>query len=59
MELVGILFLAFICFIVFGLLGHILDFLGCIIGWIADGCFSSIGCLFWVAIIILFLMSLV
>ena len=58
MELIGFVILALIAFVVIGIFGHLMDLLGTIIEWLFDGCMNSIGCLFWVVIIVLILISI-
>ena len=58
MEIIGIIVLIVIGFIFFGLLGWVLKCLGYIFEFLLEGFFKSLGCLFWVAIIILILISL-
>ena len=58
MEVIGIIVLMVIGFIFFGILGWILKGFGYIFEFLLEGFFKSLGCLFWVAIIILILISL-
>ena len=58
MEVIGIIVLIVIGFIFFGILGWILKGLGYIFDFLLEGFFKSLGCLFWIAIIILILISL-
>ena len=58
MELVGIIILLIIAFIVLGLLGWGLKGIGVIFDFLWEGCTTSIGCLFWVVIILLFIVGL-
>ena len=58
MEVIGIILLLIIAFIVFGLLGWGLKGIGVIFDFLWEGCTTSIGCLFWVVIILLFIVGL-
>ena len=58
MGIIGIIVLIVIGFIFFGLLGWCLKCLGYIFEFLLEGFFKSLGCLFWVVIIILILISL-
>ena len=57
MELIGLIILGIICFAVFGLLGHLMNLITSIIGWLVDGALDGIGCLIWIVIIVLVLMT--
>jgi hypothetical protein len=50
---------ALLLFVAFGLLGWVLKGLGVVFDFLWDGCSTSMGCLFWVVIGILVLVSLV
>ena len=58
MELIGIFILIVIIFITFGIGGWIIKLLGYVFDFLLEGFFKSIGCLFWVFIIILILFSI-
>lgn len=58
MEIVGIVILGIVVFILFGIGGWILKFLGYILEFLFDGLLNSIGCLFWVIVIILIIVNL-
>ena len=58
MEVIGIILLLIIAFIVLGLLGWGLKGIGIIFDFLWEGCTTSIGCLFWVVIILLFIVGL-
>ena len=58
MELIGIIILVIIGFVILGIGGWFLEILGYIFEFLLEGFFKSIGCLFWIIIILLFLMSL-
>jgi hypothetical protein len=58
MEVIGIILLLIIAFIVLGLLGWGLKGIGVIFDFLWEGCTTSIGCLFWVVIILLFIVGL-
>ena len=49
---------ALLLFVAFGLLGWVLKGLGVVFDFLWDGCSTSMGCLFWVVIGILVLVSL-
>lgn len=51
MEVLGIIILLIIAFIVLGLLGWGLKILGWVFDFLWEGCYTSIGCLFWVFVI--------
>ena len=58
MEIVGIVILGIIAFILLGIGGWILKLLGYILEFLFDGFLNSIGCLFWVIVIILIIVNL-
>lgn len=58
MELIGIIVLIIVGFVVLGIGGWIIEILGYVFDFLFEGCLKSIGCLFWVFIIILILMSI-
>ena len=58
MELFGIIILGIIGFIILGIGGWLLKLLGYIFDFLLEGFFKSIGCLFWVLVIVLILMSI-
>ncbi len=58
MEVIGIILLLIIAFVVLGLLGWGLKGIGVIFDFLWEGCTTSIGCLFWVVIILLFIVGL-
>ena len=58
MEVVGIILLLIIAFVVLGLLGWGLKGIGVIFDFLWEGCTTSIGCLFWVVIILLLIVGL-
>ena len=58
MEAIGIILLAILLFIILGICGWIFKALGYIFEFLFDGCLNSIGCLFWVFIIIVILIGL-
>ena len=58
MELIGIIVLVIIGFVVLGVGGWLLKLLGYVFDFLLEGFFKSIGCLFWVLIIVLILMSI-
>ena len=59
LTIIGILFVILIVFIGGGLFGWLLKGLGVVFDFLWDGCSTSMGCLFWVVIAILVLVSLV
>ena len=59
MELIGLIFLGIILFVVLGVFGWLTSIFGVIIEWLFDGCLNSIGCLFWIVLIILLLMTFI
>jgi len=58
MEAIGLILLLIIAFIVLGLLGWGLKGIGVIFDFLWEGCTTSIGCLFWVFIILLFIVAI-
>jgi len=58
MGLIGIVILIIIGFVVLGVGGWILEILRYVVNFLWEGFFKSLGCLFWVIIILVFLMSL-
>ena len=58
MGIIGIILVLFIIYVICSLLGWGAKLLDVIFDFLADGCSSSIGCLFWFFIIIVFLMAL-
>jgi hypothetical protein len=58
MELIGIIVLVIIGFVVLGVGGWLLKLLGYVFDFPLEGFFKSIGCLFWVLIILLILFSI-
>ena len=58
MAIVGIIVLIIILFIFFGLFGWVLKAFEWVFDFLMEGCSTSLGCLFWVFIIILLLMVL-
>ena len=55
---IGIIILLIVCFVAFGLLGWVLKALGVVFDFLQEGCSTSIGCLFWVFIILFLLIGL-
>lgn len=58
MAVIGIIILLIIAFIVLGLLGWGLKAIGVIFDFLWEGCTTSIGCIFWVIIILLFIVAM-
>lgn len=58
MGIIGLILVLFIIYVVCSLLGWGAKLLDVIFDFLADGCSSSIGCFFWIFIIIVFLMAL-
>jgi hypothetical protein len=59
MEVIGIIILLVIAFIVLGLMGWGLKVLGWVFDFLWEGCSNSIGCLFWVFIILFLIIGLI
>ena len=53
LGIIGIIVLIVIGFVIFGLLGWGLKGIGVIFDFLWEGCTTSIGCLFWVVIVLL------
>jgi len=58
MGIIGLILVLFIIYVVCSLLGWGAKLFDVILDFLAEGCSSSIGCLFWIFIIIVFLMAL-
>jgi hypothetical protein len=58
MELIGIIVLIIIGFLLLSAIGWVLKILGYIFELLLKGFFKSIGCLFWIIIIIIILISI-
>lgn len=58
MEIIGIIIIVIIAFVVFGMLGWGLKALEWVFDFLQEGCSNSIGCLFWVLIILFLLIGL-
>ena len=58
MAVTGIILLLIIAFIVLGLLGWGLKGIGVIFDFLWEGCTTSIGCIFWVVIILLLIVAM-
>ena len=58
MELIGIIVLIIIGFLLLSAIGWVLKILGYIFEFLLKGFFKSIGCLFWIIIIIIILISI-
>jgi hypothetical protein len=59
MEIICIIILLIIAFVVFGLMGWGLKILGWVCDFLWEGCSTSIGCLFWVFIILFLIIGLI
>lgn len=59
MEIIGIIILLIISFVVFGLMGWGLKILGWVFDFLWEGCSTSIGCLFWIFIILFLIIGLI
>lgn len=59
MEVIGIIILLVIAFIVLGLMGWGLKVLGWVFDFLWEGCSTSIGCFFWVFIILFLIIGLI
>jgi len=58
MEIVGIIILGIVAFVFFGLLGWVLKGVGVVFDFLWEGCSTSLGCFFWIAVAIFVLMAL-
>lgn len=58
MEIVGIIFLGILIFIILGIGGWFIELFGYIFDFLLEGVFKSIGCLFWLIIIIVILIGI-
>lgn len=58
LGIIGLIVLGLIVFVGLGLLGWVLKLLGYVLEFLWDGCSTTIGCLFWVFIIIIVLMAI-
>lgn len=58
LGIIGLIVLGLMAFVGFSLLGWVLKLLGFVFGFLWDGCSTSLGCLFWVFVIIIVLMVL-
>lgn len=57
MEIIGIFVLIVICFVFFGICGWLIKIFEYVFEFLWEGFTKSLGCLFWVIIIILIIMS--
>lgn len=58
MEILSAVILLVVAFFVLGLLGWGLKALGWVFDFLKEGCFTSMGCIFWVLIILFLLIGL-
>lgn len=58
LTIIGIIVLIILAFVFFGLLGWVLKAFGWVLDFLMEGCSTSLGCLFWVFIIIFLLIGL-
>lgn len=58
LSVIGIIVLLVVCFVAFGLLGWGLKALGVVYDFLKEGCSTSLGCLFWVFIVLILLIGL-
>ena len=58
MEIISVIVLFIIAFIALGLLGWGLKVIGVIFDFLWEGCTTSIGCLFWVVIVLLLIVAM-
>ena len=58
LGIIGLIVLGVIAFVGLGLLGWVLKLLGYVLEFLWDGCSTTIGCLFWGILIIIFLIAL-
>lgn len=59
LALLGLIILIGFIFVGGGLLGHIINLIGCVFNFLWDGCSSSIGCLFVVIFILLLFCAMI
>ena len=59
MEILLILIFGFILFIIFGVAGWFFKLFGYVFDFLLEGFFTSLGCMFWVFIIVVILAGLV
>ena len=58
LTIIGLIILGIFGFCLLGVLGWIIKLFGYIFDFLLEGFFKSLGCLFWVAIIIIILMAM-
>ena len=58
LTIIGIIVLLILAFVFFGLLGWVLKAFGWVFDFLMEGCSTSLGCLFWVFIIVLFIVGM-
>ena len=58
LGIIGLIVLGVIAFVGLGLLGWALKLSGYVLEFLWDGCSTTLGCLFWVFIIIIVLMAI-
>ena len=58
LTIIGIIVLLILAFVCFGLLGWVLKAFGWVFDFLQEGCSTSLGCLFWVFIIVLFIVGM-
>ena len=58
LTVIGIIVLIIIAFVCFGLLGWVLKAFGWVFDFLQEGCSTSLGCLFWVFIVLILLIGL-
>ena len=58
LETIGIIILLIVIFVVFGICGWIIDIFEYIFEFLLEGFFKTLGCLFWIFIISLFLYAI-
>ena len=52
LAIIGAILLLGIAFVGLGLLGHLMELLGDIFSWLFDGCMSTVGCFFWIFMVL-------
>ena len=58
LTVIGIIVLIIIAFVCFGLLGWVLKAFGWVFDFLQEGCSTSLGCLFWVFIVLILVIGL-
>ena len=58
LTVIGIIVLIILAFVCFGLLGWVLKAFGWVFDFLQEGCSTSLGCLFWVFIVLFLLLGM-